>query len=156
MIDSQLSSNKYLLIFLAEVFVYSLFVFFVYSKTTGRSSRQLKTAIHFGIAHGVCFQLFFEFLFAAAWFMRTYELHILTINTLIADFLALIPTFITIDAIAVMPIIILSTISSYGNYDSLGDYLLHPQFEYRDYKRSPFFKLLSKIIQSVKNHSRNF
>jgi hypothetical protein len=60
---------NYLVILLVEILVYSIFVYFVFSKTTGETSRRWKASVVVAVIIGACIHISFIGLGVVGWIM---------------------------------------------------------------------------------------
>jgi hypothetical protein len=132
---------NYFVILFVEIIVFSLFVYFVFTKTTGEICRRWKASVFLAALIGVFVQASFIGLGWVGWLMEV------NLSTFFQDFIQfvdrLIPASLAMASFVTLPIIILGTFFAYAWFAQHGDYLIdkywrNPKVYYRSDQKPPF------------------
>jgi hypothetical protein len=134
---------NYLIILLVEVSVFSIFVYFVFSKTKDEVCRRWKASVFIGVIPGILIQIFIFGLLAVGWLTRVNSATI--IDSFIKGLHTLIPYLIVIEAFIFMPFIICNTFFAYFHFLINGDHLIdkfwrNQKIQYGQSQKSSFLK----------------
>jgi hypothetical protein len=135
-------SIRFFLILLVEVLVYSVFVYFVFSKTKGDVSRRWKASVVCSVVFGLSMYLIFSFLVIISRLMQgNFPAFIIKLLT---NFSYFTPELLVVASLFIMPVIILGTFIAYARFEQRGDrsidqYWRNPKINYPKGKKPPFF-----------------
>jgi len=127
-------------IILVEVSIYVLFVFIVFTKTTGEICRRWKVSVFVSVVFGLIYQTIFFGLCFIGWIMKLE--HVGLINSLMEYILDFIPALLGLFSLIIMPIIIVGTFIAYYRFENTGDLLIekywtNPKIYYGNYPKPP-------------------
>jgi hypothetical protein len=136
--------HNYWVLLLLEIIVYSVFVFIVFSKSTGEVYRRWNASVFVAGLIGIFIHSSIIGLGWLGWFMK------LNLSTFVNDIIQfsndLMPVSIAMASLITMPIIILGTFFAYARFKQFGDYYIdkywrNPKVHYNSNHKPPFHNL---------------
>ncbi len=135
-------SMKYLLILIVELLAFSIAAYLLFTKTKDEVNRRWKVSVLCGVTFGLSIDLIFFVMVVIDWLIKLNFSDFL--QNVISFLDKSLPAFLGLEALIVMPGIIIGTLIAYYRFLQSGDRLIekfwrNPKIHYRDDQKPPYF-----------------